>query len=82
MALIEDIKLGAEELFHLSMEEKSKLWQKPGDMEGFDKMVEVAKDEPSDWVDFFYIFTLPSHLRKPHLFPNLPLPFRYSSPFP
>ncbi|KAJ1393727.1 Oxoglutarate/iron-dependent dioxygenase [Sesbania bispinosa] len=58
------------------MEEKSKLWQKPGDMEGFGKMIDVSKGEPSDWVDMFYIFTLPSHLRKPHLFPNLPLPFR------
>ncbi|KAH1034002.1 hypothetical protein AAZX31_20G010300 [Glycine max] len=34
------------------------------------------KEGPSDWVDLFYIFTLPSHLRNPHLFPNIPLPFR------
>ncbi|XP_058728283.1 oxoglutarate-dependent flavonoid 7-O-demethylase 1-like [Vicia villosa] len=76
MILVEDMKIGAEKLFNLSMEEKSKLWQKPGDMEGFGKMIEVPKDEPSDWVDEFYIFTLPSQLRKPHLFPNLPNPFR------
>ncbi|WJX10432.1 hypothetical protein P8452_01158 [Trifolium repens] len=78
MTLMEDMKIGAKELFNLSMEEKSKLWQKPGDMEGFGKMIDVYEDEPLDWVDLFYIFTLPSHLRKPHLFPNLPLPFRES----
>ncbi|XP_027362712.1 protein SRG1-like [Abrus precatorius] len=76
IALVEDVKVGAQELFNLSMEEKKKLWQKPGDMEGFGQMIDVPKDEPSDWVDMFYILTLPSHLRKPHLFPNLPLPFR------
>ncbi|CAK8571214.1 unnamed protein product [Lathyrus sativus] len=76
MALVEDVKIGAKELFNLSMEEKSKLLQKPGDMEGFGEMVDFSKNEPSDWVESFYIFTLPSHLRKPHLFPSLPLPFR------
>ncbi|XP_027362714.1 protein SRG1-like [Abrus precatorius] len=73
--LVEDVKRGAKELFNLSMEEKKKLWQKPGDMEGFGQMLGY-KEGPSDWVDLFYIFTLPSHLRKPHLFSNIPLPFR------
>ncbi|XP_073223263.1 protein SRG1-like [Cicer arietinum] len=76
MTLVEDMKKGAEELFNLSMEEKSKLWQKAGDMEGFGTMADVSQDEPSNWVHLFYIFTLPSHLRNSHLFPNLPLPFR------
>ncbi|CAJ1932773.1 unnamed protein product [Sphenostylis stenocarpa] len=76
MEVVEDVKRGAEELFNLSMEEKKKLWQKPGDMEGFGQIVEKPKDEASDWVDGFYILTLPSHSRNPHLFPNLPQPFR------
>ncbi|XP_020239834.1 codeine O-demethylase isoform X2 [Cajanus cajan] len=76
MELVEDVKRGAQELFNLSMEEKKKLWQKPGDMEGFGQMTEKPKGEASDWIDGFYILTLPSHFRKPHLFPNLPLPFR------
>ncbi|XP_061376332.1 protein SRG1-like [Gastrolobium bilobum] len=76
ITLVEDVKTGAQELFNLSMEEKSKLWQKPGDMEGFGQMFNMSKKEASDWVDLFYIFTLPSHLRKPHLFPNIPLPLR------
>ncbi|RDX64849.1 Protein SRG1, partial [Mucuna pruriens] len=76
MKLVEDVKTDAQELFNLSMEEKKKLWQKPGDMEGFGQMIDVPKEEPSDWVDGFYISTLPSHSRKPNLFPNLPLPFR------
>ncbi|RDX62829.1 putative 2-oxoglutarate/Fe(II)-dependent dioxygenase, partial [Mucuna pruriens] len=73
--LVEDVKTGAQELFNLSVEEKKKLWQKQGDTEGFGQMF-GSKEGPSDWVDLFYIFTLPSHLRKPHLFPNIPLPFR------
>lgn len=85
MEVVEDVKRGAEELFNLSMEDKKKLWQREGDMEGFGQMISKPKDEPSYWVDGFYILTLPSYLRKPHLFPNLPLPFRssliYFSPF-
>ncbi|KAG5076185.1 hypothetical protein JHK82_054880 [Glycine max] len=73
--LVEDIKKGAQELLNLSIEEKKKLWQKPGETEGFGQMFGY-KEGPSDWVDLFYIFTLPSHLRNPHLFPNIPLPFR------
>ena len=75
--LVEDIKKGAQELLNLSIEEKKKLWQKPGETEGFGQMFGY-KEGPSDWVDLFYIFTLPSHLRKPHLFPNIPLSFRCS----
>jgi len=75
---VEDVKRGAEELFNLSMEDKKKLWKKEGDMEGFGQMITKSKDQPSDWVDGFYILTLPSQFRKPHLFPNLPLPFRCS----
>ncbi|KAK7407720.1 hypothetical protein VNO78_09757 [Psophocarpus tetragonolobus] len=75
MKLVEDVKRGAQELFHLPIEEKKKLWQKPGDMEGFGQM--LGSDEgSSNWVDLFYILTLPSHLRKPHLFHNIPMPFR------
>jgi len=85
MEVVEDVKRGAEELFNLSMEDKKKFWQREGDMEGFGEIISKPKDEPSDWVDGFYILTLPSHHRKPHLFPNLPLPFRssllYFSPF-
>ncbi|KAK7273953.1 hypothetical protein RIF29_15021 [Crotalaria pallida] len=74
--LVEDVKKGAQELFNLPIEEKSKLWQKPGDMEGFGQMFDASLKDGLNWVDVFYLFTLPSHLRKPHLFPNLPLPFR------
>lgn len=74
--MVEDVKIGARELFNLPIEEKSKLWQKPGEMEGFGPMFDASKTEGLNWVDLFYVFTLPSHLRKPHIFPNIPLPFR------
>lgn len=76
MKLVEDVKRGAEELFKLPMEEKKKLWQKPGDMEGFGGTL-ASKEGSSDWVHVFYILTLPTHLRNQHLFPNIPLPFRF-----
>ncbi|XP_047147551.1 thebaine 6-O-demethylase-like [Vigna umbellata] len=48
MEVVEDVKRGAEELFNLSMEDKKKLWQREGDMEGFGQMISKPKDEPSD----------------------------------
>ncbi|XP_028767016.1 protein SRG1-like [Neltuma alba] len=74
--LVEKMKKGVKELFDLPMEEKNKLWQKAGEMEGFGQMFEVSEQQKLNWVDVFYVFTLPSHLRNTRLFPNIPLPFR------
>ncbi|KAI6705621.1 hypothetical protein NL676_008583 [Syzygium grande] len=60
--LLEKVKKGIEELFNMPMEEKKKFWQRD--------------DQKLDWADLFYLSTLPASLRKPHLFPKLPLPFR------
>jgi isopenicillin N synthase-like dioxygenase len=57
------------------MEEK-KYWQLPGDLEGFGQAFVVSDEQKLDWGDMFSLITLPTHLRKPHLFPKLPLPFR------
>ena len=56
--------------------EKKKLWQLPGDLEGFGQAFVVSEEQKLDWGDMFYMLTLPTRLRKPHLFPKLPLPFR------
>ncbi|GMP72006.1 hypothetical protein CsSME_00030204 [Camellia sinensis var. sinensis] len=65
-----------QEFFNLPMEEKKKFWQDPGDVEGFGQAFVVSEEQKLDWADLFFLTTLPTHLRKPNLFPMLPLPFR------
>ena len=79
ISLVEKVKVGIQELFDLPREEKKKLWQLPGDLEGFGQAFVVSEEQKLDWGDMFYLVTRPIHLRKPHLFPNIPLPFKYLS---
>lgn len=74
--LVENVKSGIQALFNLPMVEKRKLWQRPGDVEGFGQSFVVSEEQKLNWGDLFGMFILPTYLRKPHLFPNLPLPFR------
>ncbi|KAI3919643.1 hypothetical protein MKW98_031776 [Papaver atlanticum] len=62
--------------FNLPMNEKKKFWQEEGDMEGFGQAFVQSEEQKLDWGDMFFIQTLPRHLRKPRLFPKLPLPLR------
>ncbi|KAL4295671.1 hypothetical protein GQ457_12G024300 [Hibiscus cannabinus] len=75
-SLVERMKMEVQELFNLPMEEKKKLWQKPDELEGFGQAFVVSEEQKLNWGDMFYMITLPPYLRKPHLFPNLPLSFR------
>ncbi|XP_038685498.1 protein SRG1-like [Tripterygium wilfordii] len=75
-SLLEKIKREVRELFNLPMEEKKKLWQSPGEVEGFGQAFVVSEEQKLDWGDMFFLGTLPVYMRKPHLFPNLPLPLR------
>ncbi|CAL5412433.1 unnamed protein product [Camellia sinensis] len=59
------------------MEEKDKFWQQPEDIEGFGQAFVRSEEQKLDWADLFYMVTLPTHLRKPHLFPKLPLPLSH-----
>ena len=79
ISLVEKVKVGIQELFNLPREEKKKLWQLPGDLEGFGQAFVVSEEQKLDWGDMFYLVTRPIHLRKPHLFPKIPLPFKYLS---
>ncbi|XP_054815807.1 oxoglutarate-dependent flavonoid 7-O-demethylase 1-like [Prosopis cineraria] len=58
------------------MEEKKKFWQTVDDVEGFGQAFVFSEEQKLDWADMFYIITHPPSMRKPHLFPNLPLPFK------
>ncbi|KAJ0017226.1 hypothetical protein Pint_10117 [Pistacia integerrima] len=75
-SLVEKVKIETQEFFNLPMEEKKKYWQKPGDIEGFGQAFVMSEEQKLDWADMFFVTSLPFHLRKPHLIPKLPLPFR------
>ncbi|KAL3739741.1 hypothetical protein ACJRO7_021072 [Eucalyptus globulus] len=75
-SLVEEVKSGIQEFFKLPIEEKRKFWQEEGDMEGFGQAFVVSEEQKLDWADLFFMVSLPRHLRKPHLFPLLPSPFR------
>lgn len=79
ISLLENVKKGAQEFFNLPIEEKKKKFgQKEGDVEGYGQAFVVSEEQKLEWADLFFLLTLPPHMRKPHLFPNLPLPFRFS----
>ncbi|KAI3971627.1 hypothetical protein MKW92_049924 [Papaver armeniacum] len=63
-------------LFELPLEEKKKIWQEPGDMEGFGQQFVVSDEQKLDWLDMFYITALPIKMRKPQLFARIPLQLR------
>ncbi|CAH8391003.1 unnamed protein product [Eruca vesicaria subsp. sativa] len=65
-----------QDFFNLPMEEKKKFWQQPNEMEGFGQAFVFSEDQKLDWADMFFFIVQPVLLRKPHLFPKLPLPFR------
>ncbi|KAI3883356.1 hypothetical protein MKW92_039602 [Papaver armeniacum] len=74
--LMDNIKSEIKGFFNLPMNEKTKYGQQDGDIEGFGQAYIESKDQRLDWTDGFVMLSLPLHLRKPHLFPELPLPFR------
>ncbi|GMH05182.1 hypothetical protein Nepgr_007022 [Nepenthes gracilis] len=76
ISLVEDIKKEFEEFSNMSKEEKNQYRQRPGDLEGLGQLFVLSEEQKLDWADMMYMVTLPPHLRKPHLFPKLPLPFR------
>ncbi|GAB4855154.1 hypothetical protein Ancab_039749 [Ancistrocladus abbreviatus] len=75
-SLVEKIEKEMEEFFRLPLEEKNKYKQLPGDSEGFGQLFVFSEEQKLDWGDMLYMVTLPPHLRKPHLLPELPPTFR------
>ncbi|XP_026383066.1 protein SRG1-like [Papaver somniferum] len=73
---VEKIKLETHNFFELPVEEKKKLWQKPGDFGGFGQVFVVSDKQKLDWSDMFGITMLPTIMRKPHLFTGIPLSLR------
>ncbi|KAF3449835.1 hypothetical protein FNV43_RR05914 [Rhamnella rubrinervis] len=77
-SLVDSVKGGVEGFFNMEVEEKSRFGQKAGEKEGFGQVFVTSEEQKLVWADMFFLTTLPTHLRKPHLFPNLPNPFRDS----
>ncbi|KAK7399886.1 hypothetical protein VNO78_11080 [Psophocarpus tetragonolobus] len=76
-SLVEKVKRGAQDFFNLPIEEKKKLRQREGEgVEGYGQVFVVSQEQKLEWADMFFMITLPPQLRKPYLFPNIPLPFR------
>ncbi|WZZ79502.1 hypothetical protein YC2023_100074 [Brassica napus] len=75
-SFLDKFKSEIQDFFNLPMEEKKKLWQQPSEIEGFGHTFVVSEEQKLDWSDLFLLVMQPVHLRKPHLFPKLPLPFR------
>ncbi|KAK4261866.1 hypothetical protein QN277_004805 [Acacia crassicarpa] len=75
-SLVENVKKGMEEFFNLPVEEKTQFKKKAGEVEGYGQLFVVSEEQKLDWADMLHLTTLPPEARKPHLFPNLPLPFR------
>uniref|UniRef100_A0A1J3G5N3 Protein SRG1 n=1 Tax=Noccaea caerulescens TaxID=107243 RepID=A0A1J3G5N3_NOCCA len=73
---LDKFKSEIQDLFNLPMEEKKKLWQQPGDLEGFGQAFVLSEEQKLDWADMFSIVVQPPGLRKPHLYPKIPLPLR------
>ncbi|GAB4855155.1 hypothetical protein Ancab_039750 [Ancistrocladus abbreviatus] len=75
-SLVEKIEKEIEGFFNLPLNEKNKYKQHPGESEGFGQLFVLSEEQKLDWGDMLYMVTLPPHLRKPHLLPQLPLTFR------
>ncbi|XP_045825559.1 protein SRG1-like [Trifolium pratense] len=75
-SLVENMKRDTKALYELSKEEKKKLWQKEGEMEGFGQANVISKEQKLEWGDTFFLKTQPPHSRNPNKFNQMPQTFR------
>ncbi|KAF4372291.1 hypothetical protein G4B88_007035 [Cannabis sativa] len=75
-SVVEKMKEEVKKLFELPIEEREKLWQWPGEVEGFGHTFVFNDQQKVNWKDDLFLFTLPHALRNPNLFPNLPSSLR------
>nr|AJI44436.1 oxoglutarate-dependent dioxygenase 2 [Ocimum basilicum] len=73
---IEMMKSEIQGFFNLPMDQKNEFRQREGEVEGYGQAFVVSEEQKLDWADIFFAHTLPIHLRKPDLIPNLPASFR------
>ncbi|WJX46925.1 hypothetical protein P8452_33666 [Trifolium repens] len=73
---MEYMKRDTKTLFELSNEEKKKLWQREGEIEGFGQAFILSEEQKLEWADTFFLTTLPPHSRKPLIYNQIPQTFR------
>ncbi|KAM6555149.1 hypothetical protein CsatB_015911 [Cannabis sativa] len=71
-SVVEKMKEEVKKLFELPIEEREKLWQRPGEVEGFGHTFVFNDEQKVNWKDDLFLFILPHALRNPNLFPKLP----------
>ncbi|XP_072963983.1 S-norcoclaurine synthase 1-like [Typha angustifolia] len=76
--VIEGIKAATEEFFKLPPEEKQKVAQLPGDVQGYGQAFVVSEDQKLDWADMYFIVIQPVQNRNMRLWPTKPSIFRDS----
>ncbi|XP_060973821.1 protein SRG1 isoform X1 [Cannabis sativa] len=75
-SVVEKMKEEVKKLFELPIEEREKLWQRPGEVEGFGHTFVFNDEQKVNWKDDLFLFILPHALRNPNLFPKLPSSLR------
>jgi hypothetical protein len=80
--LLEEFRTEIDNFFKLPYEEKKKLWQKPENQEGFGQLFVVSEEQKLDWLDMFYVTTLPLNQRRGELFDKLPPKLRFLYTYP
>ncbi|PKA60065.1 S-norcoclaurine synthase 1 [Apostasia shenzhenica] len=73
---IEKMKVDITEFFKLPLEEKKKVAQPPGEIEGYGQAFVNSEDQKLDWADTLFLTSLPQHLRLMMLWPTNPPSFR------
>lgn len=73
---MEKLKSEIRAFFDLPLEEKKKLEQEKGSLEGYGHDIVFKEDQKLLWSDLFSVTTLPLYLKNPHLLPNLPISLR------
>ncbi|KAM3284787.1 protein SRG1 [Capsicum chacoense] len=75
-SVIDKVKKDTQDFFNLPLEDKKKLKQMDGDMDGYGQAFVVSEDQKLDWADMFFLTINPPYLRKQHIFSHLSQPFR------
>ncbi|KAI0488986.1 hypothetical protein KFK09_028827 [Dendrobium nobile] len=73
--IINKLKNYLEEFFQLPLEEKEKVAQLPGEVEGYGNAFVQSEEQKLDWGDMLYLTVLPPHLRLMQLWPSNPPSF-------
>ncbi|PON43384.1 Non-heme dioxygenase N-terminal domain containing protein [Trema orientale] len=76
--VIEKMKIDIEDFFQLPLEKKKAYSQLPNNIEGYRQAFVVSEDQKLDWVDMFFLVSLPVPQRNMRFKPTHPTSFRES----